>query len=298
MSEINTLIFYNGGHNGDVHYSREFVKDLQKKINIHSEYYLPLGSSLKIVKDIKNIIFKNNNLFNFNSNEFFVDNENKILFVNTWVGSSNGKHLEMMMGCSLNTNYKKFQNIYRCLNISIEDINFYVPEIDWSFFDVTHVDEFLKNNIFDKYVLISNGPVLSGQSADINLDNIILSLAPKNKNIAFILTDNRSKIQLPNVFYTSDFIKTNGGDLNEIAYLGSKSNIIIGKGSGPFCFCHNKETLYNPNKTFISFTNYMVDGKWALPEHLPKEQAKQIWSNNFDYGHICNIIQNEIMEIL
>ena len=30
MNQIKTCIFYNSGHNGDVHYSREFVKDLQK----------------------------------------------------------------------------------------------------------------------------------------------------------------------------------------------------------------------------------------------------------------------------
>ena len=41
MSEIhiNKIIFYTIGHNGDVHYSREFIKDIIRKIpNVEYEY--------------------------------------------------------------------------------------------------------------------------------------------------------------------------------------------------------------------------------------------------------------------
>ena len=76
------------------------------------------------------------------------------------------------------------------------------------------LDEFFSTSQFKRHVLISNGPVLSGQSSNIDLNPVIESLANANKQVAFILTDNKSRLNLSNVFYTSDIIKTDGNDLN------------------------------------------------------------------------------------
>jgi hypothetical protein len=243
---------------------------------------------------LTNIKFGESNLDVHRDNEIIYDEKNCVLYINTWVGSSQTKFIQNEVGCSLTANYEKYKQIYTALNLEYSNPDFYVPDVNWSVYDIHYVDDFIKNNTFDKYVLISNGPVLSGQSPNINLDDVIILLASSNKNVAFVLTDNRTRIQLPNVFYTSDFIKTEGGDLNEIGYLGTKCNLIIGRGSGPFCFCHNKTCLFDDKITFLALTNYKTDGLWALPEQLPRKQAKQLWSNIFDNNSIYDIINKEL----
>lgn len=292
MIEIKQLIFYSTGHNGDIHYSRNFVKDISSKIPVDVEYRF--NSSHKLLKDLENFKFNTSELSNIRDNEIVYDEQNKVLYINTWVGSSGTKFIQNEVGCSLTANYEKYKNIYSFLNLKFETQEYYVPDVNWEKYDITFVDDFFNSNKFQKYVLICNGSVLSGQAQNINLDDVIITLSEKNKNTAFILTDNKTKITTDNVFYTSDFIKTNGGDLNEIGYLGTKCNMIVGRGSGPFCFCHNKTTLFNDKICFLALTNYKTDGLWALPEQLPEKQAKQLWSNSFDNDSICDIINKEI----
>jgi hypothetical protein len=292
MNKIAKIIFYSNGHNGDIHYSRNFVKNILKNISVPAEYRF--NGSFKLVKDIENISFTSNTFSSINNNELLYDNIYETLLINTWIGSSNAKFIQNEIGCSLTANYEKYKHIYSALNLKYEKPEFYIPEINWEKYDIHFVDEFLINNKFDKYVLISNGNVLSGQSTNFNFDEIVRVLSTKNKTIAFILTDNKNRLNAPNIFYTSDFIKTKDGDLNEIAYLGSKSNLIIGRGSGPFCFCHNKTTLFNKNITFLALTKYRTDGLWALPEQLSQNQANQIWSNQFDNNSLYSIINEQL----
>lgn len=288
MLEVKEFIFYSNGHNGDIHYSREFIKDILKKLKVKASF--EFNSSHKLLKDIDNLEFKNFNNFNLINEELSYNQNTKKLFINVWVGSSNAKHIQNEIGCSLTANYNKFKNIYNSLNLILENPNFYVPSVNWQIYDINQIDEFIKNNLFEKYILISNGSVLSGQSVNNSLNPVIEVLSNKFKNFAFILTDSKEKINKKNIFYTTDFIKTNGGDLNEIGYLGTKCDLIIGRGSGPFCFCHNKDCLLDDKKSFLAITNYKTDGLWALPEQLPTKQAKQFWTNNFDNNSICDII--------
>lgn len=292
MMEVRQLVFYTTGHNGDIHYSRNFVKDIMSKIPVQVEYRF--NASHKLLKDLDKIIFTNSSLDHLRDNEIIYESDTKILYINTWVGSSNTKFIQNEVGCSLTANYEKYKHIYSALNLEYNQPHFYVPDVDWAKYDIEYVDNFLNSNPYDKFVLVSNGPVLSGQSANTNLNDVIGSLASNNKNVAFFLTDNKSRIELPNVFYTSDFINTQGGDLNEIGYLGTKCDLIVGRGSGPFCFCHNKTSLFDQHTTFLALTNYRTDGLWALPEQLPETQAKQLWSNVFDNNSIYAIINKEL----
>jgi hypothetical protein len=172
-------------------------------------------------------------------------------------------------------------------------IESYIPDINWSSYDISGIDNFFLSNNKKFYCLISNGDVLSGQSKNHNLNRIIEPIAERYKNVGFILTNSNNKIIKENVFYTDDIIKTDGGDLNEIGYIGTKCDIIIGRGSGPFCFCHNKTAMNDPSKTLISFTNLKNDGCW-VPDELLVNGAKQVWSNNFDLSNMHDIIDSEI----
>jgi hypothetical protein len=64
---------------------------------------------------------------------------------------------------------------------------------------------------------------------------------------------------LDNVVFTNDIIKSNECDLNEISYLSTFCDIIVGRNSGPFCFASTKNNLKDPNKTFYAFGNKETD---------------------------------------
>lgn len=302
--------FFNWGHNGDIHYSREFVKDICNKLNITAGY--ATNCSPNLIKDIKQIIdatsISINSYANITTNlrviknfivnahdEVYFEENNKIIFINTWVGSSKAKYVKEYDGCWIQSNYNKFKKIYKDLNISIENHQYYVPDIDWSLYDTNNIDNFFNNSNYSKFYLFCNGPVLSWQAHNINLNPVIYNLAVNNSKAAFILTDKTVKIDLPNVFYTNDITKINGCDLNEIGYLGTKCNFIFGRASGPFCFCHTKQILKDKTKTLMVLCNNKNDGLWAPPDlFTPNESAKQIWSNQYDLSALLKQIQDNL----
>lgn len=296
MIQVNSIFFYSDGHNGDIHYSREFVKYIIKNISIPHSYYIRCDPS--ILKN-SNIVLNSENfksiLRKYRQEEIVYFEEEKLLAINTWVGSSNGKFIwEDEAGCSLSANFKKYCEIFNKLGIKILDPVNYIPEMSWENCNTNQIDDFLKNNNLEKTVLVCNGPVVSGQAENIDFNPIVEKLSNINPKTLFILTDNKTKLNKNNIAYTSDILKINGNDLTEISYIGTKSDIIVGRASGPFCFCHNKTTLFDPTKTFLAFTYYKNDGLWALPEQLPEKKAKQVWSNKFDFDSVCDTINKEL----
>lgn len=291
MKEVKKIIFYSTGNNGDIHYSRNFVKHIAQNVPIASEYHTNCNHSI-----LKDIGMPLNNFSNYSicQNEMVYSEQEQTLWINTWIGSSNAKFILNEVGCSLTANIEKYKSIYEIMNIKMLEPKDYVPDIAWSLCDTIEIDNFISSKKLNKLVLVSNGNVLSGQSQNIDLNPIIEKLADSNLNVLFVLTDNQNKIEKSNVSYTADIIKTNGSDLNEIGYFGTKADVIIGRASGPFCFCHNKTTLFDPSKTFLAITNYKTDGWWALPHQLPEKQAKQLWTNKFDNDSIYDIIQGEL----
>ena len=81
----------------------------------------------------------------------------------------------------------------------------------------------------------------------IDINHLIEKLSDNYPHIDFILTE-KSNIVKNNVLHTSDIIMTSGCDLNEISYLSTKCDIIVGRASGPYCFTHVKENMLNTNK--------------------------------------------------
>ena len=47
--------------------------------------------------------------------------------------------------------------------------------------------------------------------------------------------------------------------MNEISYLSTFCDLIIGRNSGPFCFASNKENINSINKTFYAFNDRKTD---------------------------------------
>lgn len=278
------LIFYNNWHNGDLHNSREFVKDIINKTRF-DEYYYIHNRPPKILKDIPKIIYHfPNELCDNNKIIFTIENDT---YINTWLGAS-GTINTGNVPPSLELFYIYFKFIYNKLSIEIEkEENYYIPQIDYNQYDIKNIKNYLKEN--KKRVLISNGKVWSYQSGDFNFNYIINKLSDDFENIDFILTDDTNKLNKNNILYTSDIIQCGEGDLNEISYLSTQCDIIIGKGSGPYTFSIVKENVFDPNKCFIFITHSYSDGSWNL-----KAPFKKIWINNYQEEYIYEIIRKKL----
>jgi len=274
------LIFYNYFHNGDIHYTREFIKDIISKTNFDNYFFAHVNKN-GLLKDIKieeidfNLLGDHNVL---NGLDNFT-NDNGDICINTWIGRFT------RYGININSNYKLYEDIYKFLNIPIGEKNSYIPTINFDYIDKDKIDSFFINK--NKKILFCNGKICSGQSTTESFDPIIIQLSEIFPHFDFILTDNTNRLNRNNIFYTNDIIGLDNNDLNEISYLSTFCDVIIGKESGPFAFCTIKDNLMNENKTFINFCD-RSDWVW-----FPYGYCKYKWSNNYNsmYETIKKIIE-------
>lgn len=315
------LHFLNYHHKGDIHYSKEFMKDLYNIIN-PSKCYLHHVNSPRLINDLPfiqsanpilrkhttippdpTLINKNgvsvNGFIKFNGMEnpynYLYQNaiEGDHVYIVTWLSfywfGSNPTSSDK--GCSLYSNYEAYKTVYDELGISeyLLPLEYYIPQINFSHVEKACIDKFCSDHP-NKKVFLSNGDVLSGQSYNFDFTPSLARLADEFPNITFIVS-HKTPINRPNIHYTNDIININECDLNEIGYLSTYCNICIGRGSGPFCFSHIKENFDDTKKTMISFAYGKYDAFWYLPEG----GCKQVWSNQFDDETVYNTIKREII---
>ena len=273
------IIFYNYFHNGDIHYTRQFIKDIISKTNFDNYFFAHVNKT-GLLKDIKieemdfNLLGDHNVL---NGLDNFT-NENGDICINTWIGRF------ARYGINIDSNYRLYEEVYKFLNISINEKNTYIQTINFDFINKDKINSFFINK--NKRILFCNGKICSGQSTTESFDPIIIRLSETFPNFDFILTDDINRLNKSNIFYTNDIIKMDNNDLNEISYLSTFCDVIIGKESGPFAFCTIKDNLMNENKTFINFCD-RNDWVW-----FPYGNCKYKWSNN--YNSMYDIIKKNI----
>ena len=248
------ICFFNHFHNGDIFNSKPFVMDIMN--NVQTEFYYAHNLNHKIISDldIRNVLLS----------EIPIPPKTKLAetdacyFINTWIGA----YFEPDGECTLKFSYSMYEKIYLYLgdmwgiHIKLKPIEEYWPTIDFTKFDVRMVDSFVKDK---RLVLISNGPAHSNQCVyNGDMKFIIEGLADMFPHISFVATQKfiTSKV---NIFFTDDIIKTNNSDLNEISYLSTYCDIIIGRSSGPFSFCLTKNNVYDEKKTFYCFGDRETD---------------------------------------
>jgi len=298
------IYFYNTFHNGDVHYSRTFVRDIMTKIgNLDYRNYLGgyiSGSDYvndycylhnnnpQILKDFPTL--KHDNSFSQFDNwqlvskypisyydQIIYNNDN--LYINTWVGQQNWITRNGVdrnrndRYCSLYSHYELYEDIFYKLGIPIEKIDYYLPVIDFNLIEKDNIDNFISKSNFDLKILIVNNFPLT-MRIQIDMNHVADYLSDKYPNILFILTK-KSEIIKDNIAYTNDIIKLDC-DLNEISYLSTFCDIIVGRPSGPFTFCVIKDNFIK-NKTFITISDNTYDRFYfeseadmlLLTEHTP-----------------------------
>lgn len=247
------IIFFNHYHNGDVFASKEYVRQIISLIP-DADFIYQHYNSEKLLADIP-ITF-------YNLSESPVQIEDKItfaingtdIFINTWIGN----YLYPAPGINFVTYNAMFKKIFMWMSengiasIPKRKASFYVPEIDFSYFNTQNI------TIPSNAILISNGPSLSGQSNTRGFDDLIERIL-KYTDYNLILTHQSSVSHKSRIFYTDSIIGVDGSDLNEISYVAEKCPIIIGKNSGPFCFTHTKNILSDESKKMIAVGNKKSD---------------------------------------
>lgn len=255
------IIFFNHYHRGDLHTSKEFVRQVIGEVEGYQfEYYH--DNPHKLLTDLK--IPTTGSPVTLDKSKALLKKGDTI-YVNTWVGSQWDvfcKH----GGINMNTLYEQWSKLFAGinkltgsslkLNPNKED---YLPFMNFSHLDLSSIDYYTESSNGRKRILICNNTPNSNQSFPGSMDDFVVPLVRDNPDIDFICTNSIAG-KYENLLYTKDIIKCNDGcDLQEISYLSSHCDVIVGKNSGPFVFCETYPNYMNSNKSFYSFNTKHPD---------------------------------------
>jgi hypothetical protein len=255
---VRKLVFFNFYHNGDLYHSKPFVKEVINALGKENVQYAHYRDPM-VIHDLG---IESARVTGLDEKVKFVSLPDWVL-INTWIGS----YFDVFTGeCTLNFNMKMWGIIYEQINVvygtslKLGPVEQYLPYIDYSAFDLQNTNAYLDTDD-KKKVLFCNGPVHSGQCEyNGDMSEIIIPLAEQNPDITFITTKPiLYKKYVPNIIDTSEIIKSDRCDLNEIGYLSKYCDVIVGRNSGPFCFASNRDNLNDPSKTFYAFGNNPTD---------------------------------------
>ncbi len=290
---IENLVFYNHWQNGDIHVSREFVKFFTESIDAKNYYYLHHKSE-ELLKDIPKLQIKSEGLIYLDNDSPYMWNlHTRTLCLNTWYGVS--PVFKDTASCTLDTLYSLFNlHLQKIFNSTINPLmlNNFIPSIDYSYYDQDNVNDYVKNNN-KKKILVCNGAVVSKQAKNFSFNVLIERVAKIFKNVDFIMTE-KFFCHEPNILFTDDIIDKNGNDLNEISYLSTFCDIIIGRSSGPYIYSMVKDNLMNPNKTFLCFSDDESIAWWSDDRSMFK--CRTVWSNDYSENGIVAKIVEQIKE--
>jgi len=269
------ILFFNNCNNGDNHYSRQFLRHISSSVGVDCAYSHFRCDRILADLPMRLVRVDTRPLHQ----ESFHLNGDGTLFVNTWVGHQNFKWFSPN-GCTLHNNYRMFSETCRSIGVSLPSEVDCIPTIDYKRLGLGTALPMMNR------VLVSNGPCASGQAYNFDMGPVVEALAEKHPSCQFLVTDpfptTKGNILDANKEAVPPLGKSN---LIELSHLSLSCPIIVGRGSGPFCFAHVRENLMDPNKTFIVFGNGAPEGHWAtmsdygLPEH-----AKQLWGECHVYG--------------
>lgn len=278
---FNNLVFYNHFGAGDLHESREFVRNI-KEIVEAKNYYYAHGKDPVLLQDLIDYTCVTSEMTPEKS--IFVVKDT--LYINTWIGR-NSSYVLPGIGCTIEQNYRMFNDMLIIIGKRLtKQIKDYVPIIDFSKFNTHIVDEFMKYKQYENFVLVCNGPVHSNQASNFDFTKPIEFSAKENPRHAFFCTK-KFDTEVKNILFTSDLFSLGYSDLNEIAYLSTYCSTIIGRKSGPYTFCGIRDNYYNFRKKFLAFT-YQATGQSFMVNQ--KVDCKLYWSNDTDSQRVANKI--------
>lgn len=270
------ICFFNHYHNGDCIATKQFVAELMEKLPAtysyaHSNHPKIIGDLCLTHTPIPPGVWPPTT----EETTKFIE-RGDTFFINTWIGcyiptfdSDNLNYVveriitetDVQHEINWSSYYRAWSHIYSKINARYSLdlklnplVNHYFPTIDYAKFKYEGVDAFVANNKSKQLFLFSNGFALSGQCYKYdNMEEIIESVSLAFP-YALILCTHRIPTSTNNIYFTQDIIAVDDGcDLNEISYLSTFCEAIVGRNSGPFLFTNTKENLNDRSKLFIVF---------------------------------------------
>jgi hypothetical protein len=283
---IQNIVFYNRWHNGDVFLAKGYMIRLinrLKQSNREFNFYSAHVNSPKLLLDL------DATHINLNEKSIPAQDHHTVLvvddtiYINTWVGAYKKFFNQQQHHSNLVTISYIWVSIYYTLQ-TLLDIRLFgdyehdkfspidgVPTTIWQNYDIEPVKDFVVDK--DNLILFCNGRVRSAQTRYSNIglmSESIIALAAENPNYNFVCTEKFiNHLNLNNIFFTDDiFANVRGGDINEIAYLSTFCDVIVGKSSGPHMYCHVKENLDRDCIFFTVGDRQSDDYLYNLYDHL------------------------------
>lgn len=275
------ILFFNDWHSGDVHMSRPYVLDLMKCLG-DCDYYYYHPNNPKLLADIANLTYTPTK----------IDADIKI---DTWIGQYfYSGVMSPWMGCNFPNYYAVMCKLYESIKLAefIKPIGHYLPVINYSHFDIKNIDRYFRETK-KAHVLICNNGTLSKQAPEVDFNEIVSTLAKIYPDITFIISNrDGGHFSRNNITYCSEVIDNpeTTCDLNEISYISTHCDLIVGRSSGPYSFSITKENV--ETNQFVCICNTQSDS-W-----FQDNSDNIVWTNNASTEFLIQIISSSIEKVL
>jgi hypothetical protein len=278
------VVFFNYFHNGDIHVSRNIIRMIMNKLPGYSFSYSHKNPP-NILADISNLEFSRTGIGMISEHTSLLRTPDTLYF-NTWYAQQHFKHMNAL-GLTFDALYAGFdENCRNAFGFSLGELSqnphdFY-PTIDYSKFEIANAKEWLSRNP-ERKILVENGQSLSGQSDNFNMTQAVANIAKNHMDKIFIFA-NQDGIPLPNncIYAGSIIKKSQRSDLNEISYLSTHCDTIIGRASGVWTFALTQQNLFQRQPKFIGFYNLPFKGQdyWLGPNFKDKVHYSATFSGH------------------
>ena len=294
------IIFYSKWHLGDLFHFKGYIQDLKKQRPdleiVYAHNCAP--RAMADISDYVDVDFLPEEM-SYDWKKGYIDKENNCVYINAHSGNYSRPSGEPHSNwTSLNQNWGDIHALLAQAGVHVEyhknRPDLYIPTIDFSFYARLYkTDQFINQTQGRKKILLCNGGVRAGQSEVGNLYDPVVRLALEFPNCIFIVTEKFYPFpeHIKNIVSTHDLFQLTH-DANEIAYLSTFCDAIVGKNSGPYMFTHMKDNFFRNNLTFLTLGNRVTD---SYPCHMRwNNGCRYIYSGTNNNDHIVNILRDII----
>lgn len=299
------IVFFNYFHNGDIHVSRGFVKQIVSKVKQmepDTQFAYAHKGSPDLLADIPHLGFDGNGLSIINNEHSNLHNANDTIYINTWYGQQNFKYMNRH-GVSMDTLYAAMNDSCKdiwgfSLNDISEDPAVFYPTIDYDHYHVQYARNWI-NQHPEKKIFVSNGMTLSGQAHNFAMGPLIDIIARKHGDKTFILSNLENGITANNIHFSERIIQKGNSDLNENAFLSEYCDTIIGRASGSFTFALTHNNLFQRDCKMLCLSNLVPqkEGKFWLADLLSDKmnyRSPVTTSNESDPNAVLSLMESYI----
>lgn len=258
MTSIDKVVFYNLCANGDLHLSRGLVRHVMSTLPAIEFGYIHARDAC-LLSDIPRLRYEGMVVPGEVAEEGPHGGALRVgsaLYMNTWYHANGLKNAGKWGYTHFDTLFSLFDDMLRDhFGMALpNDAAALFPAIDFDRFEIGKASAFVASEK-RPLVFVSNGMVTSQQAVNFDLSSMVREVAAAAPWAMFLLTEEDSQPETDNVRFTGRIIdKSSGSDLNENAFLASKSDMIVGRASGPFTFAMTRENLFERDVRWVCFS--------------------------------------------